>query len=135
LLKSMPLGPAPRLAPATAEALRAALDPSSEFAAVQRQFAASWASQHSARLDSLMAQSPEAREEVKQVAASVPKVSAGKMRTSKATYDSWRATQEKYSVTRKRAGTSFFLTARLLERVEIRNFRNIRHLEFEVPKD
>jgi uncharacterized protein (TIGR02646 family) len=122
-----------QLSRASVAKLRSLLDPAAEFAGMQRQFAARWARQHKARLDELLAQTPRVPDNVEQVSGAVPKVSKAQQKRAKASYEAFQQEQEEYSVARPRRRRGFFLTSRLIERVELTNFRNIRHLKFDVP--
>jgi uncharacterized protein (TIGR02646 family) len=62
------------------------------------------------------------------------RVTAALRQRAKKSTESFRSSHQEFSVARGSTSQSYFLTSRAIERVEIHNFRVIRHLELEFPQ-
>lgn len=108
--------------------LRSMSDGTQEFAAVRRQAVAAASRQIMRYLEEVD------RGQLQELlpGESYQVTGAQRKRAMKST-ESFRRSHQEFSVAREATSQSYFLTSRAIERVEIRNFRAIRHLKLEFP--
>ena len=98
------------------------LDPTRPFAAMTRQFVAAWTRERDSEL-------------VEQVVAAadepLPEVSMAEQRKLKTSHDRAQVAQEHFSVAKGADKASYFIRARLVDRVVIRNIRGIEELDLD----
>lgn len=118
---------------ASFEELEALFDASLPFAALRRQFVKEWAFYERGAVDELLAQTPEAPDSIVQVATEVPVVTETTKSEALTGLEARQVAQEAYSVAGEPAGEDYFIRARMIERIVIRNFKVIKDLTLKFP--
>jgi uncharacterized protein (TIGR02646 family) len=109
------------------------LDESRPYAAARRQFAGRWLDEASAEVAAATTLETAAPPTAADVAPELPQVSDAELHETFASFQAVQQAQEAYSVADESAKEQYFARTRLIDRIEIRNFRPIESLELRFP--
>ena len=104
------------------------------FSALRRQFLNAWAQGRRGELDQALQAAPEGPSSVAEVAGDLPVVTKAERTRVKGAFDRAQVAQDAYSLAGEaNASVDYFRRTRRIERIEVRNFKVIGHLDLSPP--
>jgi uncharacterized protein (TIGR02646 family) len=104
------------------------------FSALRRQFLNAWAHAHRSALDRALSAAPKGPSSVAEVAGDLPVVTKAERTRVKGAFEQAQVAQDSYSLAGETNATEdYFRRTRRIERIEVRNFKVIGHLDLTPP--
>jgi uncharacterized protein (TIGR02646 family) len=103
------------------------------FAALRRQLLAEWTTPKRQALDEVLGMTPEGPSSLEELTPDAPVPTRAVKRAARERFDVAQQAQEAYSVEEAEKKEEYFIRARLVDRIVIRNLKVVKNLELNLP--